>query len=92
MFYSYVLRSIKSPKRHYTGHTSDLKIRLAEHNRGKCPHTAKFAPWMLQSYFAFETENLARNYERYLKSGSGRAFAKRHFEENSPREASDSGP
>jgi predicted GIY-YIG superfamily endonuclease len=92
MFYTYILRSIECPEKHYTGHTADLKIRLAEHNRGKCPQTAKFAPWKLQCYFAFETENLARNFERYLKSGSGRAFAKKHFEENSPPGVSDSDP
>lgn len=81
MFYTYILRSIDDSDRHYIGHTADLKGRLKEHNSGKCKHTSKYAPWMLQCYFAFKSESLARNFERYLKSGSGRAFAKRHFVE-----------
>lgn len=81
MFYTYILRSIDAPDRHYIGHTADLKVRLKEHNAGKCKHTSKYAPWTLQCYFAFESESLARNFETYLKSGSGRAFAKRHFVE-----------
>jgi predicted GIY-YIG superfamily endonuclease len=79
MFYTYILESQNHPGHHYTGHTADLKARLAEHNRGKCPHTAKHAPWRIKCYFAFQSEALARNFERYLKTGSGRAFAKRHF-------------
>jgi predicted GIY-YIG superfamily endonuclease len=70
-------------RHHYPGHTADLKARLAEHKRGKCPHTAKHAPWRLRCYFAFHTEATARNFERYLKSGSGRSFAKRHFSDES---------
>jgi putative endonuclease len=84
MFYTYILRSVQDPGRHYTGFTPDPRARLAEHNHGKCSHSAKFAPWKLQCYFAFPTETLARNFERYLKSGSGRAFAKKHFEDNQP--------
>ena len=91
MHYVYLLRSIGHPDKTYIGLTSDLRSRLQKHNEGGSPHTAKFAPWKLQCCFAFETENLARNFERYLKSGSGRAFAKRHFEESSPPGVSDSG-
>jgi putative endonuclease len=82
MFYTYILESQADPSAHYTGHTGDLKARLIEHNRGKCPHTAKHVPWQIKCYFAFKTEAMARNFERYLKSGSGRAFAKRHFGDN----------
>jgi len=79
MFYTYILRSIDDPERHYIGHTEDLKARLAAHNAGKCRHSSKYSPWEIQAYFAFETEVVARNFERYLKTGSGRAFLKRHF-------------
>ena len=78
MFYTYVLKSERCGE-HYRGHTSDLKQRLAEHNAGKCTHTSKFAPWRLKFYAAFETVELAERFERYLKSGSGHAFAKRHL-------------
>jgi hypothetical protein len=43
------------------------------------PHTAKFAPWLMVAYFAFVAQNTAVAFERHLKSGSGRAFAKGHL-------------
>ena len=42
--YVYVLRSVNHPDRHYTGITTDLKARLAKHNRREVSHTSKFAP------------------------------------------------
>jgi predicted GIY-YIG superfamily endonuclease len=79
MFYTYILESINNPEKRYIGHTSDLKKRLSEHNTGKCVHTSKYRPWKLKLYIAFEKLELAQNFERYLKSGSGHAFANRHF-------------
>ena len=79
MFYAYILQSISQPEQLYRGHSANLKQRLAEHNAGKCQPTAKFTPWKIKFYAAFETEELARNFEQYLKSGSGHAFAKRHL-------------
>jgi putative endonuclease len=72
-------RAFPVPNRFAGGHTTDLKQRLSEHNAGKCPHTAKFIPWKLRFDAAFETLELAQQFEAYLKSGSGHAFAKRHF-------------
>ncbi|MDA7882463.1 GIY-YIG nuclease family protein [Akkermansiaceae bacterium] len=80
MFYTYILCSIENPNRHYIGFSSDLKQRLSEHNSGKCSHTAKYAPWKLHCYFAFENEATAKSFEAYLKTGSGREFSRRHFE------------
>lgn len=79
MFYAYILQSVASPNQFYHGHSSDLKERLSDHNAGRCPHTAKFAPWKLKFYAAFETLDRAQQFERYLKTGSGHAFAHRHF-------------
>ena len=79
MHYTYVLESIHGSRIRYVGHTSDLRNRLREHNAGKCRHTAKQRPWKVKLYIAFESQRLARDFERYLKSGSGHAFAKRHF-------------
>jgi len=79
MFYTYIIESISRPENRYIGHTSDLKQRVAEHNTGRCVHTARFAPWKLKIYVAFETLEQAQHFERYLKSGSGHAFASRHF-------------
>jgi putative endonuclease len=79
MYYTYLLESLKKPDEKYIGHTSDLKKRLQEHNSGKCVHTNKFKPWKLSVYVAFKTPIQAQRFERYLKSGSGHAFIKRHF-------------
>ena len=79
MFYTYILRSISPPEQRYIGSTSDLKSRLAKHNAGEVPHTVKFKPWKVEAYFAFETKEKATAFEAYLKTGSGHAFAKRHF-------------
>lgn len=79
MFYTYILQSLSKPSQRYVGHTEDLRQRVAEHNAGKCPHTSKFLPWKLKVYIAFESIEQAQRFEKYLKSGSGRAFANRHF-------------
>ncbi len=75
----YVYLSESHPDEQYVGCTTDLKQRLLRHNRGHSPHTAKFAPWQLVTYFAFQERKTTAAFEKYLKSGSGRAFAKRHF-------------
>ena len=79
MFYTYILRSINHPDQRYIGSTAVLRKRIAAHNAGRVPHTAKYRPWKIETYIAVETEERARAFEIYLKSGSGHAFAKRHF-------------
>jgi len=79
MHYVYILESESNPGRHYVGSTTDVPRRVKEHNDGKSVHTVKFRPWKLVAYVAFEDRDKAFKFERYLKSGSGRAFAKRHF-------------
>lgn len=79
MHYTYILISEKTQGRRYIGFTSDLKQRLSDHNAGKCRATAGHAPWKILVYLAFDSPTKARAFERYLKSGSGHAFAKRHF-------------
>jgi len=75
----YLLRSLNDPSRRYVGSTDDLQRRLAEHNARKSPHTATHAPWSIVVALHFEDEKRAEAFERYPKSGSGHAFAKRHF-------------
>ena len=77
----YVLKNTDSTPRFYTGLTSNVDARLADHNAGRCAHTAKHRPWQQHVVIEFPDERKAVRFERYLKSGSGRAFAKRHFEE-----------
>jgi len=79
MHYVYLLESLAFAGARYVGTTSDLKRRLAEHNAGKSPHTAKFRPWRVATYLAFSTEAQATGFERYLKSGSGHAFANKRL-------------
>ena len=75
-----MLESLARPDKRYIGFTSDLTARLADHNAGKSPHTARFLPWKVKVYVAFEREKEAKAFEQYLKSGSGHAFRKKHFE------------
>src|SRR5262249_6745040 len=79
MFYTYMIESLSRLGQTYVGHAADLRQRLAEHNAAKYPHTSKFVPWKIELYVAFETIEQAQHFEQYLKSGSGHAFAKRHF-------------
>ena len=75
----YILRSKGEPTRYYTGLTSHVKSRLAAHNTGHCVHTATGRPWEMDVVIEFSDEERAVAFERYLKSGSGVAFAKRHL-------------
>jgi len=77
--YVYILKTASGKERHYVGISGDPDARLEDHNAGRSPHTSKWRPWVLiaKSWFADEQKALA--FERYLKTGSGRAFCKRHF-------------
>jgi predicted GIY-YIG superfamily endonuclease len=75
----YVLRSDRDPARHYVGVSCDVRERFWWHNAGLNVHTAPHRPWHVIVSLEFRTEKAALQFERYLKTGSGRAFAKRHF-------------
>lgn len=77
--YVYLLRSLSHPDQRYVGLTHDLKIRLADHNAGRSPHTSKYPPWEIIVAVYFKDRDKAEAFERYLKHGSGHAFANRHF-------------
>jgi len=79
VFYVYLIRSVVFLDQTYVGITQDLKKRLATHNAGGSVHTAKYKPWELVVYMGFKNEATARAFEKYLKSGSGRAFAKKRL-------------
>ena len=79
MTYVYLIQSIPHPDQRYVGRTSDIKARLHAHNEGRSPHTAKFKPWQLVTYLTFSDETNAIEFEKYLKSGSGRAFAQKRL-------------
>jgi putative endonuclease len=75
----YVLVSAIDPRRHYVGLTSNITTRLEVHNSGGSQHTAQHRPWRVIVSLEFATQASAVAFEKYLKTGSGRAFAKRHF-------------
>ncbi len=74
MHYAYILLSTKS-NIFYFGSTNDLRARLIYHNSGFSFATKPHLPWKLVWYAGFQTKKEAENFERYLKSGSGKAFA-----------------
>jgi putative endonuclease len=79
MTYVYILRSLQYLERYYVGITTDLRSRLKRHNAGEVSHTSKYAPWAIKTYIAFADEKQAFAFEKYLKSPSGRAFAKKRL-------------
>lgn len=79
MKYVYLLESISHSGKRYVGIAHDLNKRFREHNAGKSPHTAKFKLWKIVIAIRFADDRKADTFEKYLKSGSGHAFAKRHF-------------
>jgi len=78
-FYVYILQSERDKNHFYTGFTEDLQARLKKHNAGDVPHTDKLRPWRIKTAIAFTEQEQAVRFERYLKSSSGRAFAKKRL-------------
>jgi predicted GIY-YIG superfamily endonuclease len=78
-FYVYILVSQAKKTIHYTGITHDLEQRLLEHNRGACSHASQHRSWRIETAIVFKSESKARAFEKYLKNGSGREFARRHL-------------
>ena len=79
MYYVYLIKSIQFPEITYVGFTTNLKDRLSCHNRGDSIHISKHKPWKLVMYLYFTDKVKATAFEKYLKTQSGRAFAKKRF-------------
>jgi putative endonuclease len=79
MHYVYLIESVAAQAERYVGSTSDLRRRIEDHNAGRSVHTAKFRPWRLVTYVGFSDRAKAEAFERYLKSGSGHAFARKRL-------------
>jgi putative endonuclease len=79
VIYVYILQSLPEAGRFYVGITRDLRSRLQKHNAKQVTHTSKYAPWSIKTYVAFSDERQAVAFEKYLKSRSGRAFAKKRL-------------
>ena len=67
MHYVYILQSDADERRFYTGLTDDLRKRLQSHNAGRVPHTAKWKPWHLKTYVAFQSRTRASEFEQYFE-------------------------
>ena len=78
-FHVYILQSIADRRDFYVGYTEDLEARLRFHNEGGCPHTSKRRPLRIKTATAFSEQGAAIAFEKYLKSPSGRAFAKKRL-------------
>jgi putative endonuclease len=79
MYYVYLIKSINFPDTFYVGYTINLKQRIETHNSGGSIYTANYKPWKLVTYLVFTEQAKAKKFEQYLKSQSGRAFAKKRF-------------
>jgi predicted GIY-YIG superfamily endonuclease len=79
LYYVYLIESVSTEDQRYVGMTDDLRQRLREHNAGESSHTSRFRPWKLATYIAFTDRAKAEASERYLKSGSGHAFARKRL-------------
>ncbi|OGM32695.1 excinuclease ABC subunit C [Candidatus Woesebacteria bacterium RIFCSPHIGHO2_01_FULL_44_21] len=75
----YVCILLCNDNKPYTGCTSNLKNRIKRHKEGNIPATKNRLPLKLIFYFAFSEKYIAFDFEKYLKSGSGRAFLKKHL-------------
>jgi putative endonuclease len=75
----YLLNNTQDPDHYYVGLTSDPNNRLAAHDEGTSPHTERYRPWRLVVMIEFTSAQRAVAFERYLKTGSGREFSRRHF-------------
>ena len=78
-YYVYILQSELAPDRFYTGRANDLEERLKVHNQGKCKHTSKYKPWRIKTAISFNDKQKAIDFEKYLKTSSGRVFAKKRL-------------
>lgn len=79
MHYVYLIRSIKNPTKTYIGYTTNLKERIDKHNTGGSVYTSQDKPWKLVTYICFSNKDKAVGFEKYIKIGSGYAFAKRRL-------------
>jgi predicted GIY-YIG superfamily endonuclease len=78
-YYTYILQSEIKPDRFYTGFTEELERRIKSHNQGNNPHTSRLKPWRIKTAIAFTDREKALDFEEYLKTSSGRAFAKKRL-------------
>ena len=75
----YIMRSVEHPDKCYVGLTYDLSKRLDEHNSGSQVYSRRYAPWELVTWVTFSDPQLASDFEKYLKTPSGKAFLRKRL-------------
>lgn len=78
-YFVYILNSVNYPEKYYTGFTEDVVGRLDKHNNGEVKYTSGFKPWKIKTVVSFADKSKALLFEKYLKTQSGRAFAKKRL-------------
>ena len=78
-FYVYIIQSQTDKNKYYTGYTENLENRIKKHNEGGCPYTSEHKPWKIKTAIAFTDKTQAKDFEKYLKTSSGRTFAKKRL-------------
>jgi putative endonuclease len=73
----YILKCVDGKP--YTGCTENLEERLQRHSNGQVPATESRRPMELIAHVVFRDKYKAFEFEKYLKSGSGRVFIKKHL-------------
>ena len=76
MHFTVYILDFDTAKKHYTGFTGNLIERLKSHTELGSEWTARYRPWRLIFQKDFEMKLAAMQYEKWLKSGQGRAFIK----------------
>ena len=79
MTYVYIIQSLEYRNQLYFGKTLDLKQHLKSHNSGQSRYTKKYMPWQVIWYGCFESSKKASDFERYLKTASGKAFMRKRL-------------
>lgn len=79
MYYVYIIKAINFPGKFYVGYTLNLQNRLEAHNHGQSIYTAEHKPWEPVLHLAFNNKSKALEFEKYLKSHSGRAFMQKRL-------------
>ena len=78
-YYVYILRSKVRLEKTYIGYTTNLQARIKKHNEGGSPFTSKYKPWEIETAISFREKTKAMEFEKYLMTHSGRAFASKHL-------------
>ena len=77
MYYVYILTNSRGRK--YIGFSENLRARLSAHKSKSVKTTRTAESMQLAFYAAFRSKAKALAFEKYLKQGSGFAFANKHL-------------